>query len=107
MAASKWRSIADDLADKIERGEISRGQQLPTELELQIDYDASRNTVRDAIKWLIQRQLVVKHPGGRTRPPRPPRARPAGGRRRPASRRPGTARAAGTPSSRARRCPRS
>jgi GntR family transcriptional regulator len=63
MAVSKWRSIADDLIRKIERGEISRGQQLPTELELQIEYDASRNTVRDAVKWLIQRQLVVKHPG--------------------------------------------
>jgi GntR family transcriptional regulator len=63
MAVSKWRSIADDLTGKIESGEISRGQQLPTELELQIEYDASRNTVRDAIKWLIQRQLVVKHPG--------------------------------------------
>jgi GntR family transcriptional regulator len=63
MAVSKWRSIADDLTKRIESGQISRGSQLPTELELQVEYDASRNTVRDAIKWLIQRQLVVTHAG--------------------------------------------
>lgn len=63
MAGSKWRAIADDLVKKIENGEIPRGSQLPTELELQAEYDASRNTVRDAIKWLTQRQLVVAQPG--------------------------------------------
>jgi len=63
MTVSKWRAIADDLIKKIDSGEISGGQQLPTELELQIEYDASRNTVRDAVKWLIQRQLVVKRHG--------------------------------------------
>jgi GntR family transcriptional regulator len=63
MAGSKWRSIADDLIKKIESGDIPRGAQLPTELELQDEYDASRNTVRDAIKWLTQRQLVETHAG--------------------------------------------
>ena len=63
MAVSKWRSIADDLIKRIESGEIPRGSQLPTEYELQTAYKASRNTVRDAIKWLIQRQLVVTHAG--------------------------------------------
>jgi GntR family transcriptional regulator len=63
MAVSKWRTIADDLVKKIEAGEIARGAQLPTEIELQDEYDASRNTVRDAIKWLIQRQLVETHAG--------------------------------------------
>jgi GntR family transcriptional regulator len=63
MAVSKWRSIADDLVKRIEGGEIARGAQLPTELELQVEYDASRNTVRDAIKWLTQRQMVVTHAG--------------------------------------------
>ncbi len=63
MAVSKWRTIADDLARRIEEGEIARGAQLPTELELQVEYDASRNTVRDAVRWLIQRQLVEAYPG--------------------------------------------
>jgi GntR family transcriptional regulator len=63
MAVSKWRTIADDLIKKIEHGELAPGAQLPTELELQAEYDASRNTVRDALKWLIQRQLIVTHAG--------------------------------------------
>jgi GntR family transcriptional regulator len=63
MALSKWRSIADDLTRKIEGGQIARGSQLPTELELQDEYNASRNTVRDAIKWLTQRQLVETRAG--------------------------------------------
>jgi GntR family transcriptional regulator len=63
MAGSKWRLIADELIKKMESGEIPRGAQLPTELELQDEYDASRNTVRDAIKWLTQRQLVETHVG--------------------------------------------
>ncbi|MDN3353060.1 GntR family transcriptional regulator [Actinomadura sp. DC4] len=63
MATFKWRTIADDLIKKIEAGELTPGTQLPTELELQDEYHASRNTVRDALKWLIQRQLVVTHAG--------------------------------------------
>src|SRR2546430_17593150 len=63
VAASKWRSIADDLRKKIENGEIARGAQLPTEQELQEEYDASRNTIRDAIRWLSQRRMVETHPG--------------------------------------------
>lgn len=63
MAISKWRLIADDLTKQIESGKLAPGDQLPTELELQDRYDASRNTVRDAIKLLGQRQLVVTHPG--------------------------------------------
>ena len=48
---------------KIEAGEIPRGVQLPTEIELMEQYDASRNTVRDAIKLLTARDLVETRPG--------------------------------------------
>jgi GntR family transcriptional regulator len=58
-----YRKIAEDLRSKIERGELARGAQLPTEIELREQYDASRNTVRDAIKWLITRGLVETRPG--------------------------------------------
>ncbi len=58
-----YRAIADDLRQKIESGAISPGSQLPTELELRDEYDASRNTIRDAIKWLITRSLVETRPG--------------------------------------------
>jgi GntR family transcriptional regulator len=63
MPESMYRQIAEELRQKIEAGELARGAQLPTELELREQYDASRNTVRDAIKLLITRGLVETRPG--------------------------------------------
>jgi GntR family transcriptional regulator len=63
MAEPMYRQIAEDLRRRIETGEIASGAQLMTELELRERYDASRNTVRDAIKWLITRGLVETRPG--------------------------------------------
>ena len=62
--AALYRRIAEDLLQKIEAGEVGReAGPLPTELELREMYDASRNTVRDAIKWLISRGVVETQPG--------------------------------------------
>jgi len=58
-----YRQIAEELQGKIESGELARGSQLPTEIELREEYGASRNTVRDAIKWLTTRGLVETRPG--------------------------------------------
>jgi GntR family transcriptional regulator len=58
-----YRQIAEDLRSKIDAGGLARGAQLPTEIELRDQYEASRNTVRDAIKWLITRGLVETRPG--------------------------------------------
>jgi GntR family transcriptional regulator len=64
MPDPMWKQIAEDLRQKIESGELgSDGKPLPTELELQADYSASRNTVRDAIKWLVGRNLVYTRSG--------------------------------------------
>lgn len=63
MPDPMYRQIADDLQGKIESGDLARGSQIPTELELREQYDASRNTVRDAIKWLMTRGLVETRPG--------------------------------------------
>jgi GntR family transcriptional regulator len=63
MVDPMYRRIADDLRRQIESGELPRGAQLPTELELREQYEASRNTIRDAIKWLITRGLVETRPG--------------------------------------------
>lgn len=63
MADPRYRQIAEDLRQKIESGELGHGAQLPTELELRELYDASRNTVRDAIKLLITRGMVETRPG--------------------------------------------
>jgi GntR family transcriptional regulator len=63
MPDPMYRQIAEDLRQKIESGELGHGDQLPTELELREEYDASRNTVRDAVKWLITRGLIETRPG--------------------------------------------
>lgn len=63
MPDPMYRRIAEDLREKIESGELEAGSQLPTELELRERYDASRNTVRDAVKWLMTRGLVETRPG--------------------------------------------
>ena len=63
MANPMYRAIADDLRRKIESGQLPPGSQLPTELELREQYSASRNTVRDAVKALINRGLVETRPG--------------------------------------------
>ena len=63
MADPLYRQIADDLRTKIESGELAQGSQLATEAELKDEYSASRNTVRDAIKWLTTLGLVETRPG--------------------------------------------
>jgi len=63
MAEPLYRQIADELRTKIESGELAQGSQLATEVELRDQYNASRNTVRDAIKWLTTLDLVETRPG--------------------------------------------
>jgi GntR family transcriptional regulator len=58
-----YRQIAEDLRRQIEAGELRPGEQLRTEIELRDHYNASRNTIRDAIKLLITRGLVETRPG--------------------------------------------
>jgi GntR family transcriptional regulator len=61
-----YRQIAEDLRQKIESGDLTGGSPLPSQNELQDQYDASRNTIRDAVKWLITRGLVETRPGAGT-----------------------------------------
>ncbi len=63
MPGPMYREIADLLRAKIESGELAPGSQLPTEIELMVQYNASRNTVRDAIKLLSTRALVEARAG--------------------------------------------
>lgn len=59
-----WRQIAEDLRRKIESGELGHGgQPLPTEIELRAEYGAARNTIRDAVKWLVTLGLVYTRSG--------------------------------------------
>ena len=63
MTNPMYRQIADELRGQIESGRLASGEQLPTEIELRDRYGASRNTVRDAIKWLTTLGLVETRPG--------------------------------------------
>jgi GntR family transcriptional regulator len=66
MAQPMYQQIADDLRRQIEAGTLKPGEQLPTELELREKYQASRNTVRDAVKRLSSLGLVESRPGSGT-----------------------------------------
>jgi GntR family transcriptional regulator len=70
MAEPLYRRIAEELRTQIESGRLEPGQML-TELELRERYDASRNTVRDAVKWLTSRGLVEARTGQGTFVTRP------------------------------------
>jgi GntR family transcriptional regulator len=63
MANPMYRQIAEDLREQIESGGLAPGQQLLTEIELRERFGASRNTVRDAIKWLTSLGLVETRAG--------------------------------------------
>ena len=63
MVDPMYRQIAEDLREQIESGSLRSGQQLPTEIELRERYEASRNTIRDAIRWLTIRGLTETRPG--------------------------------------------
>ncbi len=58
-----YQQIADDLRRQIDAGTLTEGSQLPTESELGEQYEASRNTIRDAIKRLISQGMVETKPG--------------------------------------------
>jgi GntR family transcriptional regulator len=63
MAAPAYARIASDLRTKIKSRDIKPGGHLPSELELREEYQASRNTVLDAIKMLRDEGLVETKPG--------------------------------------------
>jgi GntR family transcriptional regulator len=58
-----YRHIADDLRSKIASGGLAPNAKLPTEGELSEQYEASRNTVREAIRRLTDEGLLESRPG--------------------------------------------
>lgn len=59
----RYLQIADDLRRRIESTEFAAGTPLPTESGLQREYQASRNTIREAVKLLVQQHLVETRAG--------------------------------------------
>jgi DNA-binding GntR family transcriptional regulator len=58
-----YHQIAETIREQIESGQLKRGSQLPTEIELRDVHGASRNTIRDAIKRLTSQGLVETRQG--------------------------------------------
>ena len=58
-----YRHIADDLRAQITTGQLKPNAKLPTEGELSDTYEASRNTVREAIRRLTDEGLLESRPG--------------------------------------------
>src|SRR5215469_1690930 len=71
-----YRQIAEKLQRMIESGVLPPGAKLPTEPELTRVYKASRNTIRQAVRWLTNRGLVQTRLGQGTYVVQ--RARPTG-----------------------------
>jgi GntR family transcriptional regulator len=59
----RYLQIADDLRRRIESPEFAAGTALPAEGSLQREYQASRNTIREAVKLLVQQHLVETRAG--------------------------------------------
>jgi DNA-binding FadR family transcriptional regulator len=59
--------IAEDLERSISQGRLPKDGSLPSEQSLARFYGVSRTTVREALRHLAARGVVVQHPGRRTR----------------------------------------
>jgi GntR family transcriptional regulator len=59
----RYLTIADDLRDRVARGEFAAGRLLPSESELGAAYDASRVTIRKALEALREEGLVDARQG--------------------------------------------
>jgi GntR family transcriptional regulator len=62
-----FRDIADDLADRVLRGEFDVSNPLPSEHEFAADYGVARGTVRHALEELRSAGLLDARPGARWR----------------------------------------
>ncbi|MFC4910519.1 GntR family transcriptional regulator [Actinomadura gamaensis] len=60
---ARYAEIAADLHRRIRTGDLRPGQRLPTERELALHYDASRNTIRDAVLRLRGLRLLESRHG--------------------------------------------
>ncbi len=59
----KYLQIHQWLRTMIARGEIRRGDKLPTEAELSRMFAANRMTVRKAMDFLVVNAMVIRRPG--------------------------------------------
>lgn len=55
---TKYETVANDLADRINNNEFKESKKIPTEEKLMEEYNVSRNTIRNAIKILTRVGLL-------------------------------------------------
>ncbi|MBN2220763.1 MAG: GntR family transcriptional regulator [Vallitaleaceae bacterium] len=58
-----YRKIAQDLEHKIHEGSFFANGRLPSERELAIEYEVSRMTARQAVLYLMEKNLVYREKG--------------------------------------------
>ncbi|MET3505384.1 trehalose operon repressor [Halalkalibacter oceani] len=63
MIRNKFRMIYDELVEKIQAGELKANTLLPSENELAEEYQASRETIRKALKLLSEHGYIQKMQG--------------------------------------------
>lgn len=61
-----YRQIADRIREQIARGELKPGDALPTESALQTKFGVSRVTVRQALRQLVEQQILESIQGSGT-----------------------------------------
>lgn len=66
MGSPLYRKIAQQIREEIESGQWEEGQSIPTEKHLSEQFGASRVTVRQAIKMLVEEGLLEKVQGSGT-----------------------------------------
>jgi len=61
--SSRYRDIAAELQKQIRLGDYPVGKLLPTETELMARHSASRQTVREALRLIIEQGLIIRRAG--------------------------------------------
>ncbi|GEM81230.1 GntR family transcriptional regulator [Vibrio superstes] len=72
MNKPRYLQIADTLIERINSGELPSGSILPTEGQLQLEFDVSRVTIRKAMQLLVDKDLLSRKRGSGTyvKPPK-------------------------------------
>ena len=60
---SMYQQVADEILQRVMRGEIKAGDQLPTEPELMAQFGVSRITIRLGVDDLVERGVVMRKQG--------------------------------------------
>jgi GntR family transcriptional regulator len=61
--APRYRQILEELRRRIQTGDYPVGSQLPTESDICTEFDASRYTVREALRGLVEMRMVSRRRG--------------------------------------------